>query len=464
MEKINQNDKMAILPVKGLMVQMGVPIILSMIMQAAYNIVDSIFVGNMAENGQEALNALTLAFPLQMLMVAIGIGTGVGVNALLSRTLGEGDKEKASRIAGNGIFLCIIIYIAFLLFGLFGVNAYIESQTSNVLIAQMAVEYLQICCVFSFGIVFFSIFEKLLQATGKSLFSTISQISGAVINIILDPVLIFGFDMGVKGAAYATIAGQIASALMGFIFHIKANKQISKKIKYIAPSASVICGIYKIGLPAIIAQALMSFMTYGINIILGNITVSGVEKFGENMVTAYGLFYKIQQFVLFAAFGLRDAITPIISFGYGMKSVERIKDGIKYGLIYTIFIMAAGLIIVEVFAYSFSSMFGLSGETQQMCISAMRIISFSFICAGANIAFQGIYQALDGGFESLIISLCRQFVFVLPVAWGLSLPVNSIDNSWIVWLVFPIAELVSTVIGIILLKRIYSKKVKSIDL
>ncbi len=457
MNNYETKNIMGTVSVPKLMLKMGIPMILSMILQAVYNIVDSAFVSNMTSNGESALNALTLSFPLQMLMVAISIGTGVGANALLSKSLGEGNKEKASKTAGNAIFCAIIIYIVFLIFGVFGAPLYISTQTANTLIFNMAADYLRICCLFSIGIVFFSIYEKLLQATGHSLYSTIAQISGAITNIILDPILIYGLiglpEMGVKGAAYATIIGQCVSFLLALLFHIKVNKDISNSFKYIKPSAKIIGQIYTIGLPAIIAQALMSIMTYSLNIILGTIS--------EAMVTAYGLYYKIQQFILFAAFGLRDAITPIISFSHGMKNKSRIYDGIKFGLIYTLIIMLAGTAVVEVFAVPFSYIFGLSGNTQSLCISAMRIISISFIFAGANIAFQGIFQALNGGVESLIVSVCRQTIFVLPVAWAFAqIAKGTPDLSWLVWTTFLIAEILSAVISTLLLIRI-NKKLKN---
>ncbi len=454
MEQTTETNKMADMPVKKLMLAMGIPMILSMMLQALYNIVDSAFVSNMATYGEESLNALTLAFPMQMLMVAIGIGTGVGTNALLAKSLGQGDKEKASRVAGNAIFLAIIIYFIFLLFGLFGVRFYISTQTSNPLIYGLAVDYLRICCVVSPGIVFFAIFEKLLQAAGHSVYSTIAQIAGALANIVLDPILIYGLlglpALGIRGAAIATVIGQCLSWALALIFHLKVNKDISNQLKYIKPSGKIIKEIYSIGLPAIIAQALMSVMTYGLNIIF--VTVS------ESMVTAYGLYYKIQQFILFAAFGLRDAITPVVSFSFGMRSKQRIRDGIKYGMLYTFIIMLAGIIIVEVFAGPFSKVFGLSGETQTLCISAMRIISVSFIFAGANIAFQGIFQALEGGLESLIVSVCRQFLFVLPVAWLFAkLLGNSSDMRWVIWMTFPIAEILSAAIALGMMRRTRKK-------
>ena len=288
MENKNTN-KMATAPVGKLMLSLGIPMIISMVLQALYNIVDSAFVSNM-EGGEAALNALTLAFPVQMLMVAVAIGTGVGTNALLAKSLGQQDHEKACRVAGNAVMLGVIIYVIFLIFGIFGVDIYIMSQTKNPVIQDMAVTYLRICCVASFGIVFFSIYEKLLQATGLSLYSTIAQIAGAVVNIVLDPVLIYGLcglpEMGVAGAAYATIIGQIASFGLALLFHLTKNKSVPFAMRYLKPQLPIIGEIYAIGVPAIIAQALMSIMTYGINIILGAVD--------EVLVTAYGLYYKIQ--------------------------------------------------------------------------------------------------------------------------------------------------------------------------
>lgn len=374
---MEENNKMKNEPVNKLMLQMGVPMILSMALQAVYNIVDSAFVGNMKEGSEAALNALTLVFPIQMLMVALAIGTGVGVNALLARTLGQRNREKASKVAGNGLFLATVIYIICVLFGLFGIKTYISSQTRNALVLSMSVDYLRICCLLSFGVVFFSIFEKLLQATGRSLYSTIGQVTGAVINMILDPVLIYGFNLGVQGAAYATVIGQILSALLLVVFHMRLNKEFDHGLTYTKPNKRIIKEIYSIGLPAIIAQALMSFMVYAMNLIL---------KFDASAQTAYGLFYKVQQFVLFMAFGLRDAITPIIAFSYGMQNKQRVKDGIKYGLIYTIVLMVLGTLITELFPNFFATLFN-AGQSRIYFISAVRIISISFLFAGVNIAF-----------------------------------------------------------------------------
>lgn len=446
---MEENNKMKNEPVNKLMLQMGVPMILSMALQAVYNIVDSAFVGNMKEGSEAALNALTLVFPIQMLMVALAIGTGVGVNALLARTLGQRNREKASKVAGNGLFLATVIYIICVLFGLFGIKAHISSQTSDALVLSMSVDYLRICCLLSFGVVFFSIFEKLLQATGCSLYSTIGQVTGAIINMILDPILIYGFNLGVQGAAYATVIGQILSALLLAVFHMRLNKEFDHGLAYTKPNKRIIKEIYSIGLPAIIAQALMSFMVYAMNLIL---------KFDASAQTAYGLFYKVQQFVLFMAFGLRDAITPIIAFSYGMQNKKRVKDGIKYGLIYTIVLMVAGTLITELFPNFFATLFN-AGQSRIYFISAVRIISISFVFAGINIAFQGVYQALNGGMESLVVSLLRQAILILPLAWGFSKLVIQYDmDVSLIWYAFVITEVLSCVVGWVFLRRIEKKK------
>ena len=412
-----ESNKMKEMPVNKLMVQMGIPMILSMALQAVYNIVDSAFVGNMRVGSEAALNALTLVFPVQMLMVAVGIGTGVGTNALLARTLGQGNSKKAAKVAGNSLFLGVIIYVVCLLFGIFGVKAYISSQTVDTEVLEMGVSYLRICCVISFGIIFFSLFEKLLQATGRSLYSTI---------------------------------GQVASAVLLLIFHIKFNKEFEHGAKYMKPDGGIIKEIYKIGLPAIIAQALMSIMVYVMNLIL---------KFNPAAQTAYGLFYKVQQFVLFLAFGLRDAITPIIAFAYGMRSKKRIQDGIKYGLIYTIVLMILGITITEIFPGVFATLFN-AGQSREYFIEAMRIISVSFLFAGINIAYQGIYQALNGGIESLVISLLRQLIIILPLAGIFSMFVrNGQMGISLIWWSFPITEIVSCFAGYVFLKRIRKNKV-----
>ncbi len=450
------NNKMAEMPVKKLMLSMGIPMIISMVLQAVYNIVDSAFVSNMANGGEDALNALTLAFPLQILMIAVGIGTGVGANVLVANTLGAGDKERANRAAGNAAFLGIVIYIVFLLFGIFGSEIYINSQTSNSIIAEMGTKYLRICCIFSFGSTLFAVYEKLLQSMGHSVCSTVAQITGALTNIVLDPIMIYGWlgcpELGVAGAAYATVIGQIVSFVVAFALHLKVNKAISNKPCYFKPSARIIAQIYKIGFPAIVSQALISVMTYGLNIVLGSIS--------ETMVTAYGLYYKIQQFLLFAAFGVRDAIMPITAFSFGMGNKNRVRDCVKYGQLYTFIIMAVGFVALEIFASPFAKMFGLSGETEELCISAMHIVSTCFVFAGVNIAFQGVFQALNGGMESLVISICRQLLFVFPFAFAFAgIARTGVEMYSIMWTVFPIAEFLTAVVAVVLFKRIYKRNV-----
>ncbi len=446
---MTEANKMKEMSVDKLMIRIGIPMILSMALQAVYNIVDSAFVGNMKIGSEEALNALTLVFPIQMFMVAIGIGTGVGTNTLLARTLGQENRKKAARVAGNSLFLGLIIYAMFLVFGIFWSKAYISSQTTNPEVILMGTSYLKICCVISFGIVFFSLFEKLLQATGRSFYSTISQIVGAVVNIILDPIMIYGMgpvaEMGVEGAAYATVIGQIVSAVLALIFHIKLNREFEHRVENMKPDMGIIKEIYAIGLPAIIAQALMSVMVYVMNLIL---------KFSSSAQTAYGLFYKVQQFVLFLAFGLRDAITPIIAFSYGMGNKKRIEQGIKYGLIYTIVLMLLGIVITEVFPGVLATLFN-AGQSRNYFISAMRIISLSFTFAGINLAYQGIYQALDGGIQSLLLSLLRQFIIILPLACVFS---NFVRNGQVgislIWWAFPITEFITCLAGYVFLKKI----------
>ena len=428
--KLAESNKMKEMPVNKLMVQMGIPMILSLALQAVYNIVDSAFVGNMRSGSETALNALTLVFPVQMLMVAVGIGTGVGTNALLARTLGQENEKKAAKVAGNSLFLGVIIYVVCLLFGIFGVKSYISSQTVDPEVISVGTSYLRICCVISFGIIFFSLFEKLLQATGRSLYSTIGQVVGAVVNIILDPIMIYGIgpvpEMGVRGAAYATVIGQVASAILLFVFHMKLNKEMEHDVKYMKPDSGIIKEIYAIGLPAIIAQALMSIMVYVMNLIL---------KFSPSAQTAYGLFYKVQQFVLFLAFGLRDAITPIIA------------------------LMILGIAITEIFPGAFATLFN-AGQSREYFIGAMRIISISFLFAGINVAYQGIYQALDGGIESLVISLLRQLITILPLAGIFSLFVrNGQMGVSLIWWAFPITEVISCLVGYVFLKRIRKNKV-----
>lgn len=460
----NEKDsRLASAPVGKLMLVLGLPSVCSMMLQALYNIVDSAFLSNMAAGGEEALTALGLAFPIQLLMVAVSIGTGVGTNALAARLLGQKSYEKLNKTAGNAIFLGFVITIIFILFGAFGVSWYVNSQNAagniSSAVLSMTVDYLRICCCLAFGIIFFSIFEKLLQATGRTLYSTIAQITGAITNIILDPIMIYGLfgmpEMGVKGAAYATVIGQMVSGLMVFIFHIRLNREIDKDAKYIKPELTTIKDIYIIGFPAIISQALLTVMTYGMNIILG-----GLPEVGERSVTIYGLYCKVQQMIIFAAVGMRDAITPIVAFNYGMKNKKRILSGIRYGMLYTFVLMAAGTLITEIGAPFLTSLFALSGTTYGMCIDCMRIVSSVFVCAGLTIAFQGVFQAIECGIESLLISAGRQAVFILPAAAFLARFITGAENVGLIWWAFVFAEILSFLMALLMYKRAYDKKIK----
>lgn len=455
MEEKQITNKMGIEPVGSLILKMGIPMILSMMLQAFYNIVDSYFVSSMEGVGDAAVNALTLAFPIQALMVALAIGTGVGVNSLLSRFLGMGDRKTASRIAGNAVFLSVCTYILFLIFGLFFVDAYISSQTSDPIIQEMGCSYLKICTVLSFGSVIYMIYEKLLQGTGKTVLSTIAQVSGAITNIILDPIMIFGMfgcpALGIAGAAYATVIGQVVSLVLGMIFHHTKNKEIETKAEYLVPDKEIITAIYRVGIPAIIMQALMSVMTYCINIIF--VRVSG------SVVTAYGIYFKIQQFVFFAAFGLNNAIIPIVAFNYGMRDRARISKAIRCGLLYNAIIMLAGAVLLQVFGKQIIGIFDVSTEVKELSIQSVRIVTLGYIFVGANVIFQGIFQALGEGIKSLVISAIRLIIVVLPLAYFFTTLPNAQN---IVWAAFPIAEACGLVVSILFMSRVSKNKLSRI--
>ena len=458
-DTVHTENKMGTQPVGRILWTMGIPIIISMILQACYNIVDSMFVSRMPDmdglvhTGEYAMNALTLAFPIQMLIVAFGIGTGVGVNALISRTLGQGNRKKAALAAGNGIMLGIIIYLCFLIFAIFGIRGYLRTQTSDPVILSIGTTYLSICTYLGFGNIMYGIYEKLLQSTGKTMLSTIAQIAGALTNIVFDPIMIYGLlgcpAMGVAGAAYATVLGQFVSMALDMFFHYKMNREIPSGIRYLRLDVKTVREIYQIGVPAIIMQALMSVMTYGVNIIFAGVSTAAV--------TAYGIFYKIQQFIFFAGFGLRDAITPLVAYNYGLGSYKRVKEGVRCGILDTSLIMILEIIAMEVFAHPLAQVFGLSEQTEILCARAMRIIAPGFIFAGINISSQGIFQALEKGNYSLYVSLLRLVVVVLPLAYLISLMVKA---EYIIWFAFPIAEAVAMIVAVVLLKRTDTQKIE----
>ncbi len=455
-----QKNKMAETPMKKLLLKMGLPMIISMVLQALYNVIDSVFVANMGEQGAIANQALTLAFPIQILIIAIGVGTGIGLNALLSKSLGEKNKEKANKVAGNGIFLSICIFIVFLLFGIFGSEWFISlfSNGNNEVLA-METTYLKICTCLSLGSIGYTVYERFLQATGKTMLSTISQISGAVTNIILDYIFIFPLKMGVAGAAWATVIGQFISLFIAMYFHYTKNKEINGNLKYIKPEIGIIKGIYKIGISAAIMQALLSVMMAGMNAILG-----GAKADPTILVGSFGIYYKIQQIALFSAFGLSNTIISILSFNYGMKDKERINDCIKYGIIDTIMVTCILTIIFEIFAKPLSSLFALSGGTSkeiiEVCTISLRIASIGYVFMGFSIAVQGVLQSLGYAIRPLIISLLRLVVFVFPVAYLFTLSDN-VTN--IVWWTFPIVEILTCIISAFILKKTYKEKIETLE-
>lgn len=455
-----KNNKMADVPMKRLFWKMGLPMIISMILQALYNVVDSVFVANMGAKGALANQALTLAFPIQILIIAVGVGTGVGINALLSKSLGEKEQEKVNRVAGNGIFLSLCIYLVFLIFGMFGSRWFISLFAGgNKEVIEMGTTYLQICSCFSLGSIGYAVFERFLQSTGRTMLSTIAQISGAIANIVLDYVFIFPLNMGVAGAAWATIIGQFLSLFIAMFFHYTRNKEIDGNPKYIKPEITVIKGIYQIGISAAVMQALLSVMMAGMNAILGmshaNPTI---------LVGSFGIYYKIQQVALFAAFGFSNTIISILSFNYGMKDKDRVNDCIRYGLIDTFFVTLFITVVFELFAQPLSQLFGLSGgsttEIITVCTTAIRIASIGYIFMGFSVAVQGVLQSLGYAFRPLLISLLRLVIFVFPVAYLFTLSQNVVD---LVWWTFPIAELLTAFISLGILKKTYREKVETMQ-
>ena len=456
--KDESQNKMAIEPINKLILKMGLPMIVSMVLQALYNVIDSIFVANMGSTGAIANQALTYAFPIQIMIIAIGVGTGVGLNALLSKSLGENDKNKVNKIAGNGIFLSICIYIFFLIFGLFFSKWFISLFTNDKEIIKMGTTYLKICTCLSLGSIGYTVYERFLQATGKTMLSTISQISGAVTNIVLDYIFIYPLDMGVAGAAWATIIGQFVSLFIAMYFHYNKNKEIDGSLKYINPDGGIIKAIYSIGVSAALMQALLAVMMAGMNAILGLAQVDQTVLIGS-----FGIYYKIQQIALFSAFGLSNTIISILSFNYGMQDRKRIDDCIKYGIMDTMIVTLIISILFEVFAYPLANLFGLAGgETKEIikvCTIALRISSIGFIFMGISVAIQGILQSIRYALRPLIISLLRLVIFVFPVAF---LFTKSSDVVKIVWWTFPIAEVLTSIIALLILKDSYNRKIKVI--
>lgn len=455
-------NKMSDMKMKKVIFQMGLPMIISMVLQALYNIVDTAFVINMGSDGINANLALTYAFPIQILMIAVGVGTGIGINALISKCLGEGNKEKASKVAGNGIFLAIVIYLIFLCIGLFFSETIISCQANgNIEAISMGKKYLTIVCTLSFGSIGYTVYERFLQSTGKTMFSTISQIVGALANIVLDYIFIYPLNMGVEGAAYATIIGQVLSLIVAMVLHYTLNKEITKDYKYIKPNKEIIKTIYIIGLPAMIMQAMLSVMMFGMNMILANSSYDSLLLQGS-----FGIYYKVQQLALFACFGLSNALITIISFNYGMKNRKRVKEGVKYGIIASLIVSFVILLVFFIFASSIASLFGMaSGNSSSTIVSttakAIRIACLGYVFMGVTVAIQGIMQGLRYSIRPLILSLLRLIVFVLPIAHLFTLNSNAKD---ILWLAFPISEGLTLIVAVIMIIKCKRRTIDTITI
>lgn len=442
-------NKMGVMPVNRLLFSMSLPMILSMLVQALYNIVDSIFV---AQIGETALAAVSLAFPVQNLIIAVSVGTGVGVNALLSRSLGEKNQENANLAAVNGIFVFFLSYLLFAVFGLFFARMYFTVQTSNPEIIEQGTIYLSVCSIFSFGIFLEIALERIMQSTGRTIYNMITQGLGAIINIILDPILIFGLfgfpRMGILGAAVATVIGQIIAMLLLLYFNIRKNSDVNLNMRRFRPDTAIIAEIYRVGLPSIIMQSISSVMTFGVNKIL--------LLFSETAVSVFGIYFKLQSFIFMPVFGLNNAMVPIVAYNYGAARKDRIMKTIRSSVTAAVAIMLAGLAIFQIFPEQLLYLFDASEHMMGIGVPALRIISLSFLFAGYCIVIGSVFQALGNGVYSLITSAARQLVCILPAAWLFA----SVFGLHAVWYAFPLAEIISVVLTTLLFRRIYRKKIQ----
>ena len=440
---------MGVMPVNKLLISMSLPMMISMLVQALYNVVDSAFVARINEN---ALTAVSLAFPVQNFMIAVASGTCVGVNALLSKSLGEKNQERADSTANNAIFLGFLNYVVFALFGIFGAELFFRSQTDVPEIVEYGKQYLNVCCIISFGMFAQFTFERLLQATGKTFYTMITQGIGAIINIILDPIFIFGYfgipKMGVTGAAVATVIGQICAGLLALFFNLKVNHEIHISMKLFRPDRNTIKKIYDVGVPSIIMLSIASVMSFAINKIL--------LRFSTTAAAVFGVYFKLQSFIFMPVFGLNNGMVPIISYNYGARKPDRIMKTLKLSITYAIVIMAIGIVVFQVFPEQLLSVFNASEDMIKLGVPALRIISISFIFAGFCIVSGSAFQALGKGFLSLSNSVIRQLVILVPVAYLLSLS----GNVHIVWWAFPIAEIASVTFTSIFLVHVYKKIIK----
>lgn len=447
-----ESKKMGEMPVTKLVFNMSLPIIISMVVQALYNVVDSVFVG---QYNAHALEAVSLAFPIQNLMIAVAVGIGVGTNALVARFLGARKNDRASNAANAGIALSVIGYAIFAILGIFVIKPFFHMQTGLEEVASYGNEYLSVIMFFGMGIFIEVIAERLLQSTGKSRLSMISQATGAVINIILDPIFIFGYfglpEMGARGAAIATVIGQIIAAAIAIILNITSNKEIKLSIpQIIKPMGEDIVKILKIGIPSMVLNAVTSISVFVLNIIL--------RGFSESAITAYGIYFKLISFIYMPIFGLNNGLVPIFSYNYGSKQIKRIRKTYKVGIVSAIIYMAAGTLLFEVLALPALHLFGATGEVETIGIVAIRIMALGFIMSGIDIINSTLFQSVGNPMHSLIVNVFRQLIILIPVAFLLSLTGN-VDNIW--WAA-PIAEGASLLISTIFYRSL-SRKLKKLE-
>lgn len=447
-----KENKMGTMPVKQLIINMSLPMIISMLVQALYNVVDSIFVAKLSE---DALTAVTLAFPMQNFMIALATGTGVGFNVLLSHGLGEKNLDKSNAAANNGIFLILVNTIIFILLGAFASAPFITSQTDNPSIQTDGIIYLQIVSFLAIGVFTQVTMERLLQSTGRTLLSMISQITGAVINIILDPIMIFGLlgfpKMGVAGAAIATVIGQFLGAAMGIFLNLKYNKEITISIKQIlSPRFSTIKSIYLIAIPSILMVSIGSIMTYAMNLIL--------IAFSTTAAAVFGVYFKLQSFFFMPVFGLNNGLIPVLSFNYGAKNKKRIDDALKFALSLAFGIMLIGTITFELIPTNLLNLFNASDDMMNLGVTALRTIAIHFPLAAIGIVLSSIFQALAQSVYSLIISIMRQLIVLIPAAWLLA-QTGMVNN---VWWAFMIAEVVSLVTSFLFFNHVYTKSIRQL--
>ena len=450
MEQTKEN-KMGTMPVNRLLITMSLPMMISMLVQALYNVVDSIFVSRINEN---ALTAVSLAFPIQTLMIAVSVGTCVGINAVLSKALGEKDRERADNTAVSGIVLMAASYVLFLLIGLFATRGFYLSQTDDTQIVEFGVQYLSIVCSCSFGLFTQFVFERLLQSTGRTFYIMITQGTGALINIILDPIFIFGLfgmpKMGVAGAAVATVTGQTVAGVIALVVNFKKNEDIHIRFKGFRLEREIVGQIYKIGVPSMIMQAIGSVMTYGMNLILISFTPTATAVFG--------VYFKLQSFIFMPVFGLNNGLVPILAYNYGAGRRDRFISALKCGIVYAVGIMAVGVAIFQTIPAVLLGFFDASDEMLRIGVPALRIICLSFLPAGFGIVCGTAFQALGNAVYSMLVSIARQLVVLLPAAFLLSLS----GEVTYVWWAFPIAEVMSLTMTVIFLVRINSRVIRHI--